>query len=145
MKPRLRLAALAAALLVSACAAGTGVDGAPGAAPTFWPAGVPTPQPPRGAPEIGPSEQGAELLQIAYEPPHLRFSLASAPEGTYSVIYAVASSRYKADKLQIDSVDPRSSFAAMLEYDRLTAGEYTVRAYLKNVAEPVDTRKLVVP
>lgn len=138
-----RLTLAVAVLAVTGCTPSTGA--APEAAPTFWPEGVPTPPPPRTAPEVGPSEQDANLLVIDYEPPHLRFSLKRAPPGTFSVIYTLASTRYKNDKLQIDSVDPDTSFSGKLEYERLAPGEYTVRAFLKGVTEPVDVRKIQVP
>lgn len=150
MGPDLRFLAVLGAVLLSACTAGgTAVTGAQAGTPealrTFWPEGVPTPPPPRGEPAIGASEEGAEALQITYEPPHLRFRCLKVPEGTFSVIYLVASTRYKHDRLQIDSVDPRSDFTGKLEYDRLVPGEYTVTAYAKGVAEPLDARTLTVP
>ena len=150
MRHALRILAVAAALLLPACAAGgAGTTGAAAGTPealrTFWPEGVPTPPPPRTAPEIGESEKGATALQITYEPPHLRFRCLQTPDGTYSVIYLVASKRHKLDRLQIDSVDPLSDFSGMLEYDRLVPGVYTVSAFLKGVAEPVDTRTVTVP
>ncbi len=147
------LAALVCALPLGACAAGGATKpvtpaagaNAPAAVQSFWPEGVPTPPPMRAAPEVGPSENGADKLKIDYEPPHLKFTLIGAPDGGYSVIYIVASARYKADKLQIDSVDPDSNFKAMLEYDRLAPGEYLVRAFAKGVAEPLDSRTIQVP
>lgn len=150
MVPAARLLVLVATLVSPACAAGaTGATGAAAGTPealrTFWPEGVPTPKPPRAAPTIGASEKGTEALQIAYEPPHLRFQCMQAPEGTFSVIYLVASKRHRNDRLQIDSVIPESSFTGMLEYDRLVPGEYTVTAYAKGVAEPLDARTITVP
>lgn len=149
MTPDHRLAALAATLLLCACSTGGTTSGtaanAPAAVSTFWPEGVPTPPPLLGAPEVGPSETGADLLQVAYEHPHLIFTLKGAPAGTYSVIYAVGSTRHKHDKLQIESVDPDSSFKAKLEYDRLYPGEWVARAFTRAAADPVDTRKIQVP
>lgn len=148
MRHDLRILAVAAAMLLAGCmasgAAGTAA-GTPDAQRTFWPEGVPTPPPPRTAPEIGESEKGNGALQITYEPPHLRFRCMQTPGGTYSVIYLVASKRHKLDRLQIDSVDPRSDFSGMLEYDRLLPGVYTVSAFLKGVADPVDVRTITVP
>jgi hypothetical protein len=132
-----------AAMVVAACT--SVADGSATAVPTYWPAGVATPPPPLGAPVVSTSEVGRDLLQIAFEPPHLHFSLKALPQDAFSVIYVVQSTRDKYDRLQIDSVTPESNFKAMLEYDRLVSGEYTVSAYVKDGKEPLDVVKIQVP